>query len=380
MSSNPLSALRDDDAPGTRLSAEGLVLAGRRRVRRRRNAIVGTAFALVLVLTAGVAAVAGTRPAARPAIPDPPVPTASPTAACTVDLLPVPDGRELLAPVVDPTGHWAAARLSDRNGAVIWHDGVIDAVYTDIDIIALHGISAKGAAVATATVDGRLRAITLRRDYKVVLTLPQGASAQSVTYGMGINAGGDVVGYYDPADGNRRPILWRFKEPLAPVLLATPGNQEGGALSIADDGRVGGFLGAIDNSPKPYLWGADGTGRQLPLADRQADGTVGAIAGSWAADLGNSVRWRLDEPAIATRVEVSQAAAVGLAGDGTMLYGGARSAVLWGVGSPRRLALPPGYSSYLTGTISADGRVAAGAARQPKNNGGGAPFLWHCTG
>lgn len=48
-------------------------------------------------------------------------------------------------------------------------------------------------------------------------------------------------------------------------VLATPGGKGATALAVAEDGRVGGFLGDMVAGYKPYLWQADGAGAELPL-------------------------------------------------------------------------------------------------------------------
>jgi hypothetical protein len=385
---NPLQELRDDIAPGTLLTADVLVRAGRARVRRRRTAIVGVAAAFVLVLTVGVAAVAGLRPPSddRPVQPGPtsgpvsgsPVPAAP---SCGSQLLPVPGDAETQAPVLSPGGRWAAAALASRAGVLLWSDGTAPVTLAaDRTVFGMAGVSDKGEVAATAQgSDHRMYAMTFKSDYAVRLTLPD-PDAQTAAYG--VNGGGDVVGSMDLA-GKRRPMLWRYRDPARPVVLTVPGGGTGTAVAIPAEGVVGGFIGDDATTRRPYLWKADGTGEALPLPAGVGEGAVNAVAGEWAVDFDNRVRWRLTQPGTPQPValpEVADAVGRAMAVDGSVLYGGSGRAVVWGAGQPVELPLPAGYSRYTVGGISADGRTAGGLAQHLMNSGGGAPLLWHCGG
>ncbi|MFG2045295.1 hypothetical protein [Dactylosporangium sp. NPDC048998] len=400
MIDNPLQPLRDDAGPGTGLTAEGLVRAGRRRVRRRRTARAAAAAALVLVVTVGVAAVAELRPRPQPPGPQPaptatrpvpPAPTPSATPGCQVYLLAMPDGVKVDPVVVDATGHWAAGLRADRRGVVIWHDGVVSSVVQDVDVTNLAGISAAGVAAGSGPAgDGRSRAMTFQDDHATALPLPAGAPAGAATSGYGVNAGGDVVGTYDdPRAGTRRAVLWRHDDPVHPRVLATPAGRNAAAFAISPDGTVGGMLGDFADGHRPYLWRPDGTGTELPRPAGKADGLVDGLAGEWATDFDNGVRWRLTGPGTSgtpgTPAPIAMPAVDGATGrsltaDGTVLFSGPKRAVLWGAGEPVELPLPTGFAYVRARSASADGTVIGGVASNLQSTASGTPLLWRCGG
>jgi hypothetical protein len=391
MTENPLGPLRDDAAPGTRLTADGLVAAGRRRVRRRRRALAGAAAALVLVVTVGAAAVAGTpiRPApTRPTDPmptvtrpAPPSPSASPSATpgCHVYLLIMPDRVRIEKVVVDATGRWAAGLRADWR-LVIWHDNEVVGVVRDVLVNHLAGISSDGVAAGAGQVDGKgwMRAMTFQGDRAVVLPSP-GENGNTRVWGT--NAGGDVVGTADLAGGRQRAVLWPRSDPSRPQVLPTPGGRNSAAYAIARDGTVVGMLGSPATDQRPYIWRPDGTGVQLPLPAGATDGQVDDVAGAWAADFDNRVRWRLSDPgtpASKPLPEVTGAGPRDLAEDGSVLFGGNKRALVWGAGGPQELPLATGFPFALAVSINADATVVGGVATTLYAHGG-APFLWRCT-
>ncbi|WP_433220652.1 hypothetical protein ACQP00_18420 [Dactylosporangium sp. CS-047395] len=380
---NPLQELRDLDGPGTALTADGLLRAGRARVRRRRQAVVGLAAVLVLVLTVGSAAIAGLRQPPQPAdrgrpypAPTSGLPSAPPN--CDVQMLPLPSGVEGTGPpVIDSTGHWAAGLMDTHTGVVIWRDGVILSVDGDEQVQYLHAVNASGTAVGTANVAGRSAAVTFT-DRMNVLPLPGGVPVSASLSGSGINAAGTVVGYYTAAEVSK-PVLWRDGKA---ELLTVPGGS-GAALWISDDGWVGGIVGRLYDAYRPYVWRPDGTGFELPLPDGVGKGMVNAIAGEWAVDFDNHVRWRLTTPGTPAPQPFSVAQGIyvrALAADGTVTLSGSKMAAVWGFGDLVGLALPAGFSKYQMGGISADGRVIGGAAQHlmDANTFGGSPFRWVC--
>jgi hypothetical protein len=391
MTENPLGPLRDDAAPGTRLTADGLVAAGRRRVRRRRRALAGAAAALVLVVTVGAAAVAGTTIRPAPTRPTDPVPTAtrpvppspspspSATPGCHVYLLIAPERRRIEPVVVDPTGRWAAGMHTDRRGVVIWHDGQVAGVVRDVTVYFLNGISADGVAVGTGlNKDNRQRALVFQGDRATELPLPPGATD---TFATATNAAGDVVGIVWLSSGPRRAVRWPRGDPSHPQVLPTPGGRNSAATAIAPDGTIGGMLGDPGTQQRPYIWRPDGTGVQLPLLDGKPDGWVGHVAGGWAADFGHDQRWRLTDPGVPAARPIPQIAGVpgrALADDGSVLYSSDKRTVVWGAGEPRELPRPTGFESGRAVSMSADATVIGGVGKSMYANGG-APFLWRCT-
>ncbi|WP_433062506.1 hypothetical protein [Dactylosporangium sp. CS-033363] len=382
---NPLQELRDLDGPGTALTAEGLVRAGRARVRRRRQAVAGLAAVLVLVLTVGTAAVAGLQQPPHPAdrgrpYPGPMSGLPPAPAACDVQMLPLPSGVEGTGPpVIDSTGHWAAGLMDDHTGVVIWRDGVVFGVDGDEQVQYLHAVNSSGTAVGSANVAGRAAAVTFT-DRMNVLPLPAGMPVTTSLWGTGINGAGTVVGYTTASSNVSKPVLWRDGKA---ELLAVPGGGSGAANWISDDGWVGGLVGQVYDAYRPYVWRPDGTGFELPLPAGVGKGMVNAIAGEWAVDFDNHLRWRLTTPGTPLPQPFGVADGIyvrALAADGTVTLSGSKSASLWGFGDPVDLPLPAGFSKYQMGGISADGRVIGGVAQHlmDANTFGGEPFRWVC--
>ncbi|WP_426512674.1 hypothetical protein ACPPVO_19780 [Dactylosporangium sp. McL0621] len=374
---NPLQELRDVDAPGTELTAEGLVRIGRAGVRRRRNAIAGGAAALVLVVTIGAAALAGVRspvPDDRPAHPGR-TPSAS-APSCRAEALPMPGNGETLAPVVDPTGHWAAARLADGPGVAIWHDSELVAVRRDIAVTALAGITANGTVALDGATQG---AMIITTGFDQIMTRPTGLAGDVRSEGSAVNAGRDVAGTAT-FDGGRRAVLWRFRDPGRPVLLATPAQHGSVALALGADGTAGGYVTDNKTVFQPYLWRPDGTAVALRLPGGDTNGSVDAIVGRWAVDFGNGVRWPLDGAADPEpqRFDRGAGRVRAIAADGTVAGGNGTSPYLAGPRGDVRLPALEGFGYYTVGGLSEDARVVAGTAMPHGGPGGGTPLRWIC--
>ncbi|HTJ37009.1 MAG TPA: hypothetical protein VL738_27605 [Dactylosporangium sp.] len=377
MNDNPLQLLRDDVAPGTALNPGLLLAAGRRRVRRRRAAITGVAAALVLVATLGVAALAADRLPQPPAHPDP-----SPTPALTVDpscrshALAVSGGTPIEHVVVDTTGRWAAGLRADHRGVVIWHDGEAAGGVQDVDVTSLAGISSSGVAAGTGNDSGgRSRAMTFTGTHATVLTPPAGAAPASFTRASAVNGAGDVAGVYGPGGGGQQAVVWRRADPLHPRLLAAPDNSA--AMDISDNGEVGGYVGDIAGRHRPYVWDADGHGRELPLPAGAGDGLVNGLGAGYAFDLTANVRWLTGPGSVEP---AGYAVPRGLTGrdvgaDGTVLVSGDRQVALVRDQGTRQLPMPAGAESVRGTSMNHDGSVVGGVSGgQP----GGLPLLWIC--
>ncbi|GAA3286372.1 hypothetical protein Dvina_22745 [Dactylosporangium vinaceum] len=380
---NPLQELHDLDAPRTGLTAEGLVHSGRARVRRRRRvAAAGTAAAVLVLLTAGAVSLAAARPQPdpRPALPQPS--ESVPQRQCRPEWLPVSGKTPTEPPVVDPTGHWAAAVSANHSELTIWHDGAKAAELHDRPFVgvAIAGISAKGAVAVTAVTgvtaggSGPRRPMIFTSGYTQALTLPPGTDPEAASEAFAMNSAGDVVGYVK-VGGVARAVRWPYRDPGRPVLLATPADRSSTALAIGEDGTVGGFLADHLDAKVPYVWRADGTGLALTLPPDVPSGAVQGVAGDWAADYGRDLRWRLAEPG---RSEPLGAGGAGhaIAADGTVVTG---QEVLDGHGQVALLP-PDGYDRFALSGISADGRVVTGVAITGDAPAVGLPLQWVCGG
>ncbi|MFI5916204.1 hypothetical protein [Dactylosporangium sp. NPDC051541] len=378
---NPLQELHDLDAPGTELTAEGLVRAGRDRVRRRRRAaMISTTAAVALILTAGVAALAAVRP---PVEPDPapmyPQPTSS-APGCRAQWLPVPKGTETSQPLVDSTGLWAAAEADGGYSLVIWRDGAVAAEVPALEhsMFSIVGISATGSVLVARA--HRWRIITPGRSETVELSLPPDANPSGKADVTGMNAAGDVVGYATFADG-QRAMLWRHGDGGRPTVLATPEGLASAAFTIADNGSIGGYVDDHKASRRPYVWRADGTGLVLPMPDDVPNGSVSELVGDRAVDFARGLWWQLSEEPGGPEPQWLATGSGGgrvMAADGTIAVGTGGDAVLWGSGGTVRLPAQPGFERYYVSGMSADGRVIAGSAVDEAAASAGRPLRWVC--
>ncbi|MGI5241745.1 hypothetical protein [Dactylosporangium sp. CA-139066] len=393
MIENPLQLLREDAAPGTALTPERLLAAGRGRVRRRRAAITGGVAAAVLVATVGVAAFAAPGPTPRPPLAPSPRPAASlPTGSlpaepdCRSSSLTVPGGGAIERVVVDPTGSWAAGLRADHRGVVIWHDGEVSSTVADVDVTALAGISSGGVAAGTGPGP---RALTFTGTHATALTPPGGSSS---TQAFDINGAGDVVGAYGTPGGGQQAVEWRRSDPLHPRTLAVPAGESAAALVIADDGTIGGYLGAATGRHRAHVWPADGPGRTLdPSTDPQTDTAIDGLGGGYAFDLGRTKglpppdrlpgmtpapqveRWPLTPGSEDPVVLLLQPDDGGqdAAADGTLLINEGERAVLERLHASTELPRPAGFTSVRATSLNRNASVVGGVAD-------GGPLLWRC--
>jgi uncharacterized membrane protein len=120
------------------------------------------------------------------------------------------------------------------------------------------------------------------------------------TEAFAVSDDGTVVGTVDG-----RPVLW-CPSAVEPSTLPMPNaGWTGKAFDISADGQtIVGLLGP-DVQPRPYVWSAGGTPRELPLPTIDGEAVMTAIAqsitGDWVAgmatsrhdDKGMPVRWNL---------------------------------------------------------------------------------------
>ncbi|MFF5228936.1 hypothetical protein [Dactylosporangium sp. NPDC000521] len=393
MNDNPFAILADEPVPDSRVRVDDVISAGRARVRRRRGAVTGVCAALVvLIVSVGVAA-AVRAPHGTPSDPAPPAP--SPTASgCVAARLPV-GNEEIGAAHTDPSGRYLAFQRAPGPGLlIVYRDGVevqrfttskrmqVTAMSSTGTVIGKDGESADGAAFRT-TASGAL----------AFLPKPSGALSVSA---RGINAAGDIVGEATMPGKKFRAVLWRHGAPDVAVLLPTPSGRSSAAYDIADDGRI---VGDFGQGEQPVLWNADLTTTILPTPPGQPGGIAQRIAGDWAVGPVNFLVLNAFDPATGRRtgtgavpparwhlsagtVEPLTAADVfaggnSVAADGTVAVNRFDGAVLWTGTTVTPVPAPRGYDHAQIESVSADGKVLAGAAT--KSTGGSIePFTWTC--
>ncbi|MET7419912.1 hypothetical protein [Dactylosporangium sp. NPDC005555] len=288
-----------EDVTPTLLSAEGVIVTARRKVRNRRLRIVaaaGVATALVLVAVAVAAPDRHTQPAPPRPSPSAVRPT-DPPLTCTAEPLPAPAGVDAARRVVttiDPSGKYIVGRYSsgtNTSGLLLWTDGGLSrpAAARSFSPIA---VNTRGVVAGTAPGSTGARQAAVYRDGKVsMLPTPAGTMFSAA---RGINAHGDIVGV---VSGNDLPKLGGSTEDLPVLWPATGGFKllESGradwwqheANAISDDGVIIGTVRIhrdVYVLSRPFRWNADGTGAMLPIPAPEENETTGAtaMAGPWA--------------------------------------------------------------------------------------------------
>ncbi|WP_327011408.1 hypothetical protein OHA72_31445 [Dactylosporangium sp. NBC_01737] len=391
MSDNPFGILTDEPVPASRVRVDDVIAGGRARVRRRRGIVAGVCAAVLVLAT--VAGVAVGAPRGGPAHPDPappPVPSVSAhPSGCTVTTIDV--GGDIGGLFTAPDGrHLAFSRAPDPGLLILYRDGAVVREYHTGERFQTTALNTAGIAVGMQGDD----AYRTTADGAVV-TLPRPSGALRVV-AYGINAAGDIVGEAWMPGKKFRAVLWRHTALDVPVLLPTPSGKSSSASGITDDGRV---IGDIDQGAIPYLWNADGTGATLPTPPGMPGGRPLQIAGDWITGMVNYLsikdfdpvtghrtgagnpkpaRWHLSagtvEPLETTDVFNGSGR---ITADGTLVINRFTDAAFWNGGTMIPLPAPPGYERVQITSISADGRVLAGAAS--KNTGGSIePFRWDC--
>ncbi|GIF99607.1 hypothetical protein [Catellatospora citrea] len=293
--------LAEADVPPTRVDTGQVLRNGRRRVRRRRLAGVGSTLAVAVAAAVTVPLIISSP--GRGQQPDPATGTAAPSAtavpspshspiACSVTALAMPPehqawqanpkfhGVEVNA--ADPTGRYIGghAVIGQNFVPILWTDGVPKVLSIDPTTASIDAINEHGVVVGIA-------GLTDRRAYRyqagTVTTLRAPTGKPWLYPQPDVNASGDVVMNAKPADAQddmSRTVtaLWKAGSDT-PVIVPLPvgANVQG----ITDDGMI---FGGISNSDgfvqDAYLWDQQGQGRKLAVP---GGGTANAIAarGDW---------------------------------------------------------------------------------------------------
>lgn len=256
---------------------------GRRRLRTRRVAGVGTVAAVAALVVAGVPAalaavrapdtppVAGTSSPTATSSPSPapfPVPAASPEPApepptrCRLELPPVPaDAMQSHAFGADPTGRIVYGKYFQRlTGAaevqpVLWIDGELVAVDIPGNDANITAVNSSGVAVGSSVVgesEEEIRQVAwIYHDGEATELAGENAEPFAIT------EDGTVLG--TRAD-RTVPVVWRSPE-AAPEDLPRVGSSL--ILSeITPDGAVVGFR--LADPERSFVWWPDGTVQDIP--------------------------------------------------------------------------------------------------------------------
>ncbi|MGI5184714.1 hypothetical protein ACQEVZ_51510 [Dactylosporangium sp. CA-152071] len=396
MNDNPFAILTDEPVPDSRVGVGDVIAAGRARVRRRRGVVTGVCAALVvLIVSVGVAAAVR----APQGTPSDPAPTPSPTVSadpsgCVATRLPVGE-EDIGSAHTDPSGRYLVFnRAPDPGLVVVYRDGVEVQRFSDGQRLQVTAVSSAGTAVGRqgGSPDGPAFRTTAQG---TLAFLPKPSGALSVS-AQGINAAGDIVGEATMPGKKFRAVLWRHSAPDVAVLLPTPSGSSSAAHDIADDGRI---VGDFNQGEQPVLWNADLSTTVLPTPPGRPGGVAQRIAGDWVIGPVNFLamngfdaatgrrtgagdippaRWHLSagtvEPLVAPDIF---AGGNSVTADGTVLVNRFDGVVRWTGATVTPVPAPRGYDHAQIESVSADGRLLAGAAT--KSTGGSIePFAWTC--
>lgn len=295
-------------APGTRLTVETVVAAGRRRAARRRTLRAACGAALVagaLVAVPQLMPAAGGVPADRTG-------GSGLAESCAVTRLPVPDAMtNVWAEAVDPTGRYIAGYTitgeMDTDPAtqkitgtapsrpLLWTDGEVTVLPGPVRAVHPTGVNASGTVVAVAGSGKRFDSVLRYVDgVPEKATLPAGA--WDIRPYARINAGGDILITAVPVgkpDTEGSLLLWKAGSATA-TKLPLPAGADGKALT--DGGEIIGDRLSAENQPVSYVWDQRGASRTLAAPAGQ-NGSVNAARGDWATGnlwpSGSVVRWNL---------------------------------------------------------------------------------------
>jgi hypothetical protein len=387
-----------EEPPPTRLDAEFLARAGRKRVRARRTGVVVAAGAVTaLAIGAATVAVPGgllDRDAGPPA--GTPTPTRSvippiQDAPCTVEALPSPKGNiDLGIAAMDDSGRYILGMYgigSTQTSAVLWVDGEPRMLPQPSG--SLHGwtgVNGSGVLIGASTSGGQRRPWVYRNGSFTRLALPTGAIGGEA---VDLNDAGQIVGTAEwrsttPGDvGVIKALRWQIDTPdSVEVLPSTTKWTE--PRAIAADGTI---VGTLDDG-RPYLWHPDGRGEPLPGYNGDDRGKAMDIAGDFAAGWtyagasqngpSTNVRWNVKTGQVMSTgtLEPMSVAANGTVA-GRMGFGGSYAALERdGITYILPLLDIPGRTGHpYPSQISADGRTVTGTHSTPTHN---VPTRWKC--
>ncbi|GAA4461761.1 hypothetical protein [Phytohabitans houttuyneae] len=279
------------ELPPSRLDIDRAVRTGRRGRRWRQILTAAGAAATVAVGSGAVVAGVG-----APQGPDRPVVTPSPTAtpvACTVTVLPAPEGyRPVSLVAADATGrHLVGNALQDgteKVRVVVW----VDESPTTFEVPGAGpftdptDVNSAGTVVggASGTASGRTFAWSYRNGTVTKLPNPSGYRAGGPAF---INERGDIAAPASGATG-LAVVVWPASAPDRPRVFPTS-FADLDLADIAEDGTVVGSVGADDprgfavtgNGGTPYAWPPDGVGRELAVPAGWDGGLPRGVHGDW---------------------------------------------------------------------------------------------------
>ncbi len=282
--------LNQAPVPPTRLGVDGLLHAGRRKVRQRRLTAAGGVAALVVAVVAVLVGPAGLArhdgnaplpPAVTPS-PDNASPPATKPGECRYSELAVPPGGHLTLSAVSPNGRYVGGSgyLPVGQRPVLWTDGIPQVLGDEFGSVM--EVNSAGVVLVDDELSNfaqSLRVYNSSGSYQ--LTGPAGTTwTQFIDPVM--NERGDIVAVGADNHGGTRTLLWPAGAHTGQVL---PLPKDAEVKGIADDGTLIGTL----SDRWAYRWDAKGHGTRLSEPAGWYRARAYAVQGDWV--LGELVRY-----------------------------------------------------------------------------------------
>ncbi|MBL7260475.1 hypothetical protein [Paractinoplanes lichenicola] len=369
-------------APPSRLEAETLLEAGRRRVFRRRGwqAAGGVALATTGVVVAVPMVMREPAPPAVITVASPPSSSAPAVQrGCTATALKLPPGaKDASADGVDPTGRYIFGHDSVGQDfrPILWTDGVPKRLPQQEKSVQLTTVNSRGVVAGLATEGNKEYVFRYENGRYTRMKTPPGR--WHVYPWPLMNTAGDIVINAEP-EGNSGgkdsiSLFWAAGTSTA-VKLPLP--TEANVYDITDDGTIVGGTYLDGVGQYAYAWDRTGKGRKLAVP-AGAKTLAYAAEGDWAT----GGIWRGKDAAKAALWNLKTGAVTELDGEGP---GDSVNGDSWVVttqqvfrnGKPLGLAAPNGQEVFPRG-VSNTGLVV-GHSRVPNTNGGpSTPRIWQC--
>jgi uncharacterized membrane protein len=377
--------------PPSSLDVDGVLRAGRSKLRTRRWGVTAAAAVAVAVAVGGtsVALRPASGPTERVASPGPAKASSTPSAtqraapdhaACTVSALPNSTG--VMVDGMSPSGRYIAG-VNDNGRIVLWNNGVAQTLPVPPGSQAkIGGVNSAGVLVGSVDRNGRREGFVYQNgQYR---TLGRPSDAKNV-YSWDINDRGEIVGEAeyptsDPLDvGPVKALRWRLADTSKVDILPSAAVKWASPLDIGEDGTV---AGSLDDGGAPHLWRPDGSVATPPGLNGATKGKVFRITGDWAFGWSGTttsksgeviwVRWNITRATVEAVGEMLPSA-VGADGTlvGTLGVPGNEGAAFWRDGKISLLPPLNGQPASEIYRASSDMKTIVGAV--PSGSA-----IWHC--
>ena len=261
--------------PPSRIDMGSVLPAARRRVARRRIAVLSGAAALTAAALIAVPALLPEKKSANGILPA--------VTACVSNGLTAPAGvKDPIVRGVDPSGRYiiGSGTVGQLLRPVLWTDGKVQTLPALADVVEATDVNQSGVVVGLVggLDNGGKGVVRYENGRWTSLTLPSGE--WNVYPEPRINAGGDVIVNAEPVSnaGQAVHLLW----PAGAVEAEQLTLPNGAVMhDIADDGGITGVVHAGDET-SAWVWDRTGKGVELEEPDGQSV-TAYAIQGDWVA-------------------------------------------------------------------------------------------------